>query len=110
LFAERVVFVLSGTAQARSELIERCLRDTGALQYEPDLRVESVVDLGAIEVRRADRQHADVPLPPGIRPSDLVVTLPPPQGASAESLRRMPCLSGVYVRPGAHGAIVGVTR
>lgn len=110
LFAERVIFVLSSTAQARAELIERCLREARTLQYEPDVRIDAVVDLSAIEVRRADRLHADLPLPPGIRASDLLVTLPPPRGASPESLRRIPCLSGVYVRPGAHDAIVGVMR
>jgi hypothetical protein len=110
LFAERVIFVLSSTAQARAELIERCLREARTLQYEPDVRLEAVVDLSAIEVRRADRQQGDVPLAPGIRASDLLVTLPPPRGASPESLRRIPCLSGVYVRPGAHGSIVGLTR
>src|SRR5262249_45106239 len=88
LFAERVVFVMSATAQTRSDLIERCLHEARALQYEPGLRIEAVVDLSAIEVRRADRQRADVPLTPGIRPSDLLVSLPPPQGASSESLRR----------------------
>jgi hypothetical protein len=110
LFAERVIFVVSSSAQARSELIERCLREARTLQYEPDVRIEAVVDLSAIEVRRADRQHTDLPLPPGIRASDLAVTLPPPRAASPESLRRIPCLSGVYVRPGAHGSIVGVMR
>ena len=105
-----MIFVLSGTAQARSDLIERCLHDARALQYEPDARIDAVVDVPAIEVHRADRQQGDVPLPPGIRPSDLLVTLPPPRGANSETLRRIPCLSGVYVRPGAHDAIVGVTR
>jgi hypothetical protein len=110
LFAERVIFVVSSTAQPRAELIERCLHEARALQYEPDVRIEAVVDASAIEVRRADRQHGDVPLPPGIRASDLLVTLPPPRAASPESLRRIPCLSGVFVRPGAHGSIVGVMR
>jgi hypothetical protein len=110
LFAERVIFVLSSTAQPRAELVERCLREARTLQYEPDVRLEAVVDLSAIEVRRADRQQSEVPLPPGIRASDLLVTLPPPRAASPETLRHIPCLSGVYVRPGAHGSIVGVTR
>jgi hypothetical protein len=109
LFAERVLLVLTGNTQARAELIERCVREARALQYEPDARVDAIVELSAIEVRRAGLA-GDATLPPAIRASDLLVTLPAPRGANAETLHHIPCLTALYVRPGTRSTIVGITR
>jgi len=109
LFAEQVVFGLEGTGRPRAELVERCMEETRALAYEPHHRTDRVVDVNAIEVRRADHYHNQVPLPPGIRPDDLLVTLPPRQ-LEPETRPRVPCLSSVYVRVGRQTHIVGLTR
>jgi hypothetical protein len=109
LFAERVVFGLEAVGRRRAELVDRCIEETRSLAYEPDLRPEQVVDVRAIEVQRADRFHAQVPLPPGLRPSDLLVTLPP-RSNGTEARSRVPCVTAVYVRAGERTAIVGLTR
>ena len=109
LFAERVVFGLEAIGRPRAELVDRCIEETRSLAYEPDLSPEQVVDVRAIEVQRADRFHAQVPLPPGLRPSDLLVTLPP-RNTGTEARSRVPCVTAVYVRAGERSAIVGLTR
>ena len=109
LLADRVVLVLSASMQARAEVIEDCLHDARALRYEPELHAQLLSELADLEVRSAARHHAGLPLPPGLLASDLVVLLPPPPSAS-EGLRRVPCLSGTYVRPGARASVVGLTR
>jgi hypothetical protein len=109
LFAERVVFGLEAIGRPRAELVDRCIEETRSLAYEPDLTPEQVVDVRAIEVHRADRFHAQVPLPPGLRSSDLLVTLPP-RNTGTEARSRVPCVTAVYVRAGEQSAIVGLTR
>ena len=109
LFAEQVVFGLEGSGRPRAELVDRCIEETRALAYEPNLSADRVVDINAIEVRRADHYHAQVPLPPGIESGDLLVSLPP-RSAEPESRARVPCLSSVYVRVGRETKIVGLTR
>lgn len=109
LFAERVVYGMEGVGRPRAELVDRCIEETRALAYEPSLRPEHVVDVQAIEVQRADRFHTQIPLPPGVRPGDLLVTLPP-RDTGTDQRPRIPCVTAVYVRPGEHGAIVALTR
>src|SRR5262245_6036438 len=54
LFAEQVVFGLEGSGRPRAELVERCIEETRALAYEPNLSADRVVDVNAIEVRPPD--------------------------------------------------------
>jgi hypothetical protein len=110
LFAERVTLIVSGTIVARGELIERCVHEADALQYEPAARADAVVDVSTVEVRRAYDRLATRTLAPGIVAGDLLVTLPTARIPNARLLRRVACLSDVYVRPGTHSEIVGVAR
>jgi hypothetical protein len=109
LFAERVVYGMEGVGRPRAEIVDRCIEETRALAYEPGLRPEHVVDVNAIEVQRADRFHTQVPLPPGVRRSDLLVTLPL-RNAGTDHRPRIPCVTAVYVRPGEGSAIVALSR
>jgi hypothetical protein len=109
LFAERVAYGMEGVGRPRAELVDRCIEEARALAYEPNLRPEHLIDVQAIEVQRADRFHSQVPLPPGVDPGDLLVTLPPRSGGS-DARPRIPCVTAVYVRAGDRVAIVGLTR
>ena len=109
LFAERVVFGMEGFGRPRAELVDRCVEETRALAFEPDLRPDSVVDVNAIEVRTAEQFHERVALPPGIKPSDLLVTLPP-RNLGQGPRSRIACVGTVYVRVGARTEIVGMLR
>jgi hypothetical protein len=48
-------------------------------------------------------------MPPGVRASDLLVTLPP-RSAGTDARPRIPCVTAVYVRAGDQVAIVGLMR
>ena len=109
LFAERVAYGLEGVGRPRAELVDRCIEESRALAYEPSLRPEQLIDVQAIEVQRADRFHSQLPMPPGVRASDLLVTLPP-RSTGTDARPRIPCVTAVYVRPGDHVSIVGLTR
>jgi hypothetical protein len=109
LFAERVVYVVEGVERPSAELIGHCLQEARSLAYEPGLHLSSVVSPKAIAVRRADAYHARLPMPSGISPNDWVVTLPPPSSGN-ETIRRVPCLRTLYVRPGPRSLIIGVVR
>jgi hypothetical protein len=109
LFAERVVFGMEALGRPRAELVDRCIEETRSLAYGPGLTPEQIVDVRAIEVQRADRFHAQVPLPPGLQASDLLVTLPARNGGT-DARSRVPCVTAVYVRAGERGAIVGLAR
>jgi hypothetical protein len=109
LFAERVVFGMEGFGRPRGELVDRCIEETRPLSYEPDLRPADVVDVAAIEVRRAEHLQERAALPPGIRPGDLLVTLPP-RNTGTRARARLACAGAVYVRLGARAQVVGVAR
>jgi hypothetical protein len=109
LLDERLVHALEGSQRARTEWIERCVKDARALAYGIVPEAEALVDLDAIVVRTAALHHKDVPLPGGLEPSDLVVTLPP-RSLSRDGTRSLQCLTGIYVRPGPSPRIVGVMR
>jgi hypothetical protein len=109
LFAERVAYGMEGVGRPRAELVDRCIEESRALAYEPSLRPEHLIDVQAIEVQRADRFHTQVPMPPGVRESDLLVSLPP-RSAGTDARPRIPCVTAVYVRTGDQVAIVGLMR
>lgn len=110
-FAERVVFGMEGFGRPRTEIVDRCLDETRSLAYEPDLRPEDVVDMSAIEVRPAAQAHERSALPPGIEPSDLLVTLPPrDHGTGSRTRSRIACIGSLYVRVGTRAQIVGMLR
>jgi hypothetical protein len=109
LLAERVAYGMEGVGRPRAELVDRCIDEARALAYEPSLRPEHLIDVQAIEVQRADRFHTQVPMPPGVHASDLLVTLPP-RSAGTDARPRIPCVTAVYVRAGDRASIVGLAR
>ena len=109
LLAKRVVYGLEGVGRPRAEVAERCVEETRALAYEPGMRAEDLIDFTAIEVQRVELFHTQTPLPPGVRGSDLLVTLPL-HDAGTEHRPRIPCATAVYVRPGEQSAIVALSR
>lgn len=107
LLPARVVLALDGTQKPRDELIERCLKDARALTYAGDHDPAAIIDVRAMRVGRAgDVQTA--PLPAGIDPADLTVTLPARD--RGESPRPLPCMTTLYVRTGQRDRIVGLAR
>jgi hypothetical protein len=108
LLAPRVVHAVDGRQVTRADEVERCMGGADVLSYEPDLVVDDVIDVRAVEVERAGDYHAEMPIPVGIEPSDLVVTLPARRGSATH--QRIPCLARIYVRTGSKPQIVALTR
>lgn len=108
LLAPRIVHAVDGRQVARDAEVERCLGGADPLSYEADLNVDDVIQVRAVEVEPARDYHDELPIPVGIEPSDLVVTLPPRRGSLSQ--RRIPCLARIYVRTGAKAQIVALTR
>jgi hypothetical protein len=109
VLAELIAYGPEDAPRPRADLVERCVRETRSLTHAPEVPLERVIDLDAIEVRRAGTGDLRVPLPPGIQPSDLIVSLPPHIAAPGNPLR-VPCLGSVYVRVGEPTRIVGLMR
>lgn len=107
LLSRRVVVVMKADVQSSKEVAERCLAGARNLSFEPGLTARDLAEPDELQVELAEVFHADSTLPSGVDARDLAVSV---SRSARRGPRNLPCLARLYVRPGPHPRVVGISR